>query len=237
MMSTQPTPRQIQNLGLDPAQVRNTARALAPADLGTVVQAACAPFLGESVHTDQAGQITGPRTPVPALAASGCVFSLVVNEGTYPREHHWLTHLGWMVALYLQPGGSLDMPQDAVDLYKRVNEHSRRLTGALSPNSTAMVGTMLWRTMRQLELFQPGQDAEYRLLARVTQSVLCQMINDRAPGAPLSEGGYDDVAKAMVRQAVIDDEDDDAAFDLADQAHMPEAYQARYRAMGQRAGM
>ncbi|GAA1463539.1 hypothetical protein NE857_34085 (plasmid) [Nocardiopsis exhalans] len=232
MMLTQTTTQWLHSLGLDHAQVRDAVRALSPEDLATVVQAARSPFLGELVHTDQGGW---PTTPLPiskSLAQSKCVFALTMNTGTYPRKHHWLTHLGWMVALQVQPGGGdWSMPPDAVDLHEALNRHQEQLTAEMRRQPTSTLGVMLYRTIHQLTLSTTGEDPEYWLFTRVCQSVLCGLIADRAQGSPLAEGGYDDAAAAMLRQAIITGEDDDAAFDLADRAQMPEAYEARRRSI------
>lgn len=236
MMLTQPTTPWLHSLGLDHAQVRDAVRALSPEDLAMVVQAARSPFLGELVHTDQGGGPTEPRPISPALAQSGCVFALTMNEGTYPREHHWLTHLGWMVALQMQPGGGdWSMPPDAVDLREALSRHQEQLTAEMGRKSTSTLGVMLYRTIYQLRMFTSGNDPEYWLFTRVCQSVLCALIDARAQGSPLAEGGYDDAAAAMLRQAIIAAEDDDVAFDLADRAQVPEAYEARVRAIADRA--
>lgn len=234
MLMTQTAPW-LEGLGLDHARVRDAVRALSPVDLALVVEAARSPFLGELVDTDTAGQITGPRPISETLAASGCVFSLTMSEGDYPRTHHWLTHLGWMVALHVQPGGGdWSMPVEAVDLYEAVHERHRTLTAEMSHYPTSTLGVLLYRTMRQLKMFHPGNDAEYWLLTRVTQTVLCELIDKRAEGSPLTAGGYDDAATEMLRWAVIESEDDDAAFDLADRAQMPHAYEDRHRIIRER---
>lgn len=236
MMLTQTTGPWLHSLGLDHAQVRDAVRALSPEDLAMVVHAARSPFLGELIHTDQAGQPTAPRPISQPLAQSGCVFALTMNAGEYPREHHWLTHLGWMVALQAQPGGGdWSMPPDAVDLHETLSRHHAQLTAEMSRQPTSTLGVMLYRTIYQLTLGKNGDDPEPRLFTRVGQSVLCAVIDARAQGSPLAEGGYDNAATAMLRQAIIGGEDDDVAFDLADRAQMPEAYQARRRAIGTRA--
>lgn len=236
MRLTQTTTPWLHSLGLDHAQVRDTVRTLSPNDLDMVVQAARSPFLGELIHTDQNGSPTEPRTISQNLAQSGCVFALRMNEGNYPREHHWLTHLGWVVALQIQPGGGdWSMPPDAVDLHEALSQHQEQLTAEMDRHPTSTLGVMLYRTIYQLMMFSEGNDPEYWLFTRVCQSVLCGLIDARAQDSPLAKGGYDDAAAAMLQQAIIATDDDDLAFDLADRAQVPEAYQARRRALADRA--
>lgn len=236
MMLTALTERWLSVLGLTEDRVHETAHTLNTADLAVLVEAARSPFLGELAEVDPSGRIGAPRPASPALGASGCLFTRTMNEGTHPREHHWLSHLGWMVALYVQPGGGdWAMPQEAVDLDKALAERHRTHTGEFSRQPLATLGRLLHRTRVQLGMFHPGNDAEYWLLTRITRSVLCEVINARVPGSPLAEGGYDDAAVAMLTQAVIHTESEDEAFDLADQVCLPEAYNARSRYVRQHA--
>jgi hypothetical protein len=236
MMLTAITNHWLSTLGITEDQMREAAHALQPADLALLVEAARTPFLGELADIDPSGRIGAPRPVSPALAASGCLFTRTMNEGTHPRAHHWLSHLGWMVALYAQPGGGdWAMRPEAVDLDKALAERHRTHTGEFSQETLATLGLLLHRTRVQLGRFNPGNDAEYWLLTRITRSVLCEVINARVPGSPLTEGGYDDSAAAMVAQVVIHVESDDDAFDLADRAHLPEAYDARRRYIRQHA--
>ncbi|MFY7068971.1 hypothetical protein ACOQFV_24200 [Nocardiopsis changdeensis] len=233
MMLTTITKNWLSALGISEDQVHKTAHALhalEPTDLTVLVEAARSPFLGELAEVDPAGRIGAPRPISAALAASGCVFARTLHEGTRPRDHHWLSHLGWLVALYVQPGGGdWAMRPEAVDLDKALAERHSAHTGEFSLQPLATLGLLLHRTRVQLGLFHPGNDVEYWLLTRITRSVLCEVINAKVPGSPLTEGGYDDAAAAMITQAVIHAESDDDAFDLADRARMPDAYNARQR--------
>lgn len=236
MMLTRITEEWLSALGITQDQVHEAAHALEPADLAALVEAASSPFLGELAEIDPTGRIGAPRPISPALAASGCVFTRTLHEGTHPRDHHWLSHLGWMVALYVQPGGGQwRMPLEAVDLDKALAERHRTHTGEFSREPLATLGLLLHRTRVQLGMFHPGNDAEYWLLTRITRSVLCEVINARVPGSPLTEGGYDDAAAAMIAQAITHTESLNDADDLARRADMTGAYMERLRLISERA--
>ncbi len=229
-MTQQPSDRWLHDLDLDQDQVRDAVSALSAQDREAVATAARAP-LGELVEIDQYGQPAGPLPVSESLTASGCVFALRMNEGEYPREHHWLTHLGWAVARQMQP--TVDIPVDARRLSATVTMHQTNLRRNLHEVPTVSLGKLLHQTRGQIALCVPGTDPETALFIRLCQSMLCELIDARAGGSPtpLAAGGYDDAPAEMVRQAIILSvmEDDEAAFELADMAGLPDAFAARRR--------
>lgn len=226
MLMTKTTPW-LYSPGLDHDQVREAVRALAPADLAAVVEAARTPFLGELVHTDQKGCSTGPRPVSKELATSGCVFAMRLYEGTGPRQHHWLTNLGWIVAQYVQPGGGdWTMPPQAVDLREALNGHHSFHTDQVLHFHMSQLGTLLCGTRRQLALLRPGGDVKSWLFTRVAQTVLCEHIHSGFWHRPLDEGSDEDIVTVTLRRAIEGAETAAAAQALAENARMPEAMEA-----------
>lgn len=184
-MTTRPSSvtRWLANLGLDIHRLRGTLRTLPPAEVTALCDAARSPHLGELAPTV-------PRPVSATLAEAGCVFTLPLHTGPAPREHAWLTHLGWALALYVQPGGGgLAMPADAVDLAHRAGEHLKAKTSAAREGDLFTLGVLLCSVDCLARALQDCRDSEYRLLTRLSLSALCAETDRRHLAASSAHGG------------------------------------------------
>lgn len=184
-MATRPdsVTRWLAHLGLDIHRLRGALGALPPAEVAALCDAARSPHLGELA-------LTVPRPVSAALAAAGCVFTLPLHTGPTPREHAWLTHLGWALALYVQPGGGgLTMPAAAVNLARHAGEHLKAQLAKARRHDLFTLGALLCLVDRRARLLREGRDPEYRMLTRLSLSALCAEADRRQPGTPPAPGG------------------------------------------------